>query len=124
MLTLFQSYLASIGVNVKEGNDTTISFENKGLQYLFLTDNTDPYYFRLILPNIANISEENRSKITQIINTSNSKFKVAKTIILDDKVWVSVEQFVYSTENINDLFHRALQLLETFIGDFRKELKS
>ncbi len=124
MLTLFQSYLSSIGVKAKEESDIFISFENNGLQYLFLTDNTDPYYFRLILPNIASISEENRSKITQVVNASNSKFKVAKTIILEDKVWVSAEQFVYSNDNINDLFNRSLQLLETVIGDFRKELKS
>ena len=125
MLTLFQSYLSSIGVNVKEGNETTISFENNGLQYLFMTDKDDPYYFRLLLPNIVSISKENESKIISIINSSNAKFKVAKAIILNDKVWISVEQFVYSKDNtINDLFNRALHLLETFIKDFRKELKS
>lgn len=124
MLTLFQSYLSSIGVNVKEGNDTTINFEYNGLQYLFLTDQTDPYYFRLILPNIAVLSDENKSKIPQVVNSSNSKFKVAKAIILEDKVWVSVEQFVYSKDNINELFHRALNLLGTFVTDFRNELKA
>lgn len=124
MLTLFQSYLSSIGVNVKEGNDTTISFENNELQYLFMVDNADPYYFRLLLPNVVSVSEENKSKITQLVTASNAKFKVAKAIILNDNVWISAEQFVYSKDNINDLFNRVLHLLETFIGDFRKELKS
>ena len=124
MLTLFQSYLSSIGVKVKEGNETSISFESNNLQYLFLTDSSDPYYFRLILPNIAIVTDENTSKINQVVNSSNTKFKVAKSFIIDDKVWVSVEQFVYSRENINELFNRSLNLLETFMSDFRKEIKA
>ena len=124
MLTPFQSYLSSIGVNVKEVNETSISFESNNLQYLFLTDSSDPYYFRLILPNIAIVTDENTSKINQVVNSSNTKFKVAKSFIIDDKVWVSVEQFVYSRENINELFNRSLNLLETFMSDFRKEIKA
>ena len=56
MLVEFRNYLSSISdvANIKEENNT-ISFEYKGLFFWFVTDESDQYYIRLILPNIANI---------------------------------------------------------------------
>ena len=48
-------------------------------------------------------------------------FKVAKSVIINDNVWISVEQFAYSMERINDLFERSLILLQAYINDFREE---
>lgn len=121
MLTAFQNYLSSNGISFNREDDTAISFEKEGLHFLFIYNDSDPYYFRLILPNVATLTDENRQRMHEIANTLNLRFKVAKVIILDNNVWVSAEQFVYSRERLNDLFTRAISLLALVIEHFRTE---
>lgn len=122
MLSAFKKYLNIKGIDIQKEDDITISFTFNGLFYIFVHDKNDPYYFRLILPNVLHIQEKgNRSSILDRINDGNTKFKVAKSLIINDNVWISIEQFVYSMERINDLFERSLILLQTYINDFREE---
>lgn len=123
MLTSFHSYLLNLDVDIQEHRETFIVFKKNRLQFLFVTETSDPFYFRVILPNIAEIRKDNKQKIDTIINLENSKFKVAKAVIAEHEVWVSAEQFVYSKDNINNLFDRILSLLEGFVIDFKNELK-
>ena len=124
MLTLFQKYLSSINAEDIELENGSISFKRNGLYYLFLFDMKDPFYFRLTLPNVINVTKDNKDRIFNAINTVNLNFKVAKAIVLlDGNVWISAEQFVYCNENINQLFERMIGLLEVFIYDFRKEVE-
>ena len=43
----------------------TISFTNNELFYIFVHDKNDPYYFRLILPNVLPI-QENRYDVISV----------------------------------------------------------
>lgn len=122
MMTSFIKYLTSIGITPIRQDNSSISFEHESLKYLFVYEDKDPYYFRLILPNIINVTNDNEQKIKDIINSMNIKFKVVKNVIVDTSVWVSIEQFVYSKENIEELFKRSISLLETLIENFRVEL--
>lgn len=120
MLSAFKKYLNIKGIDIQKEDDITISFTFNGLFYMFVHDKNDPYYFRLILPNVLHI-QGNRFSILDRINDGNTKFKVAKSVIINDNVWISIEQFAYSMERINDLFERSLILLQTYINDFREE---
>lgn len=74
-------------------------------------------YFRLILPNIYKI-ENNKDKYEKFINDLNKRVKVAKTSISDDNmIWSAVEQFVYSMENVEQLFERSVALLEIMMKE-------
>lgn len=123
MLVEFRNYLSLLSdvSNVKEENDT-ISFEYKGLFFLFVTDESDQYYIRLMLPNIATIENlKTGTDIHTVINEYNNKFKVVKVSLWDKSVWLSIEQFLYSKERANDLFTRVISILEVVINDFRHE---
>lgn len=123
MLVEFQNYLSSLSEvsNIKE-DDNTIFFEYKGLFFLFVTDESDQYYFRLILPNIADKNNiKGELDVNKVINDYNNKFKVVKMSLLENSVWLSIEQLFYSKERINDLFTRVINILETVINDFRHE---
>lgn len=121
MLSAFKNYLIHKGITIQKEGETTISFGNEGLNYIFVFDKNDPFYFRLILPNVLRIND-NRNEILDKINDENTKFKVAKSVIINNNVWISVEQFVYSFEKINNLFERSLIVLRTYINDFREEI--
>lgn len=120
MITDFAHFLSSMGIEPKEITDETISFEYNGLSYLFVSDKSDPYYIRLILPNIENINNANEIDVYKNINQYNNKFKAVKMSVVENSIWLSIEQFLYSRENSNNLFFRLMKILETAITDYRK----
>lgn len=122
MRTYFLDFLASKGASSINFRDERVTFTLNGLNYLFVYDNSDKYYFRLILPNIYTITDD-KPRCVDIINNLNKDFKVAKTFVIDNRIWVSVEQFAYSNENISFLFERCISLLESVIRQFRDNLK-
>ena len=123
MLATFKKYIDSKGIKIQSEDETTIFFERNGLQYTFVCEKSDPYYFRIILPNILKVNAENKQEILQLVNSMNLKFKVAKSYIVEDKnVWISVESFVYSMSNIDELFDRIFILYEVVLNEYREYL--
>lgn len=122
MRTFFLDFLASKGASSIDFKDDRVTFSLNGLNYIFVYDNSDKYYFRLILPSIYTITED-KPRCFDIINNLNKDFKAAKTFIIEDRIWVSVEQFAYSNENINFLFERCIYILESIIKQFRETIK-
>lgn len=123
MLVEFRNYLSLLPdvSKIKEENNT-ISFEYKGLFFLFVTDESDQYYIRLMLPNIATIDAlKTGTDIHSVINEYNNKFKVVKVSLWDNSLWLSIEQFLYSKERANDLFARLTNILVIVINEFRRE---
>ena len=125
MLEAFKKYLLANNIGIQNEKDSTaIYFERNGLQYIFSYDKNDPYYFRVILPNILKVTSENKLKILELINSINLKFKVAKSVIVNDEnVWVSVELFSYSMNNIEELFDRIFILYESVLDEYKEYLK-
>lgn len=124
MRTQFIDFLASRGASNVDFRDDKVTFSLNGLNYIFVYNESDRHYFRLILPNISpSITEEN-PRHEQIINEINRDYKVAKAFVVNDRIWISVEQFVYSNENINFLFDRCISLLPRIIDQVRRILNS
>jgi len=123
MLKSFKEYLKSNSVNISGEDKITVSFEYGDLKYLFVFDDSDPFYFRLILPNIASVENDNTQKIYEVVNSINVNYKVVKATVFNNNVWISVEEFVYSKENINELFKRSIELLKTIIANFKEEIQ-
>lgn len=120
MITDFTHFLSSMGIVSKDTTDETISFEYNGLSYLFVSDKNDPYYIRLILPNIENINNADEIDVYKNINRYNNKFKAVKMSVVENSIWLSIEQFLYSRENSNNLFFRLMKILETVITEYRR----
>ena len=123
MLSEFKNFLESTPDCSIENEESGIStFKYKEYTYLFANDNSDPYYMRLILPNVADTNDEKiKGKINDIINKYNYNFKATKIILVENRIWISIEQFIYSKENINKLFLRIIQILETVILKLKEE---
>lgn len=123
MLTVFKKYIDSKGFKILNEDETTISFERNGLQYTFVYEKSDPYYFRVILPNILKVNTENEQEILQLVNSINLKFKVAKSVIVEkENVWISIESFVYSMNNMDEFFDRIFVLYEVVLNEYKEYL--
>lgn len=120
MRTSFENYLRALNITFNNQDADVISFNYHGLNFLCVTDCNDPYFIRLVLPNIA--EENNINNINQVINDYNVKYKAAKMLLINNSIWISIEQFVYYNDNmnvINAMFSRMINILENIIHDFR-----
>lgn len=122
MQSKFIQYLSSKNLAFQNNVEEQITFQFADLNYLFVYDNSDPNYFRMLLPNIFKIEDERdgiKCRYGSIINEFNSTYKVVKAFVFtENQVWLSVEQFVYSEERIELLFERCVMLLKATIELF------
>ena len=122
MLKKKKKFLSILGTTFTVENGS-ISFKYNGLQYLFISETSDPYYFRLILPNIGEVNSGNETQMSQVVNQMNLEIKAAKATISNNRIWVSIEQFVYSKDNQYELFRRSITVLEASINIFRQKIE-
>lgn len=126
MQSKFIQYLSSKNLAFQNNVEEQITFQYEDLNYLFVYDNSDSNYFRMLLPNIFKIegeSDVDKCKYGSIINDFNTTYKVVKAFVLtENQVWLSVEQFIYSDEHIELLFERCVMSLKATIELFYKKV--
>ncbi len=128
MISRFKQFLSSRDVKPSaESTDEYIQFKYNDLYYVFVYDNSSPNYFRLILPRIYQI-EDNELVVYRAINTLNRQYKAAKTVVEKENdvelVWVCFEQFAYSMNDISELFATGMSILRAVFDDFQTEINN
>lgn len=108
---MLADYLREEGFLPKEEN-FGIAFKCEGINFLFLYDEDDEQYFRLVMPAIFDINEENRAAVLEAMNKVNSEMKVVKIYTFnDDSVWLGFEVLVDSTPVLEDFVPRGVNML-------------
>lgn len=103
--------------NVKE-DDNMLRFTVNNLNYIYLEDVEDPFYFRLLLPNIGSSSND---KMLEMANTLSLYFKVGKAVVVNNSIWLSAEQYIVEYTDIDMLFEKYLMILEKMIEKYRQD---
>ncbi len=110
---LMKQYLTEEGYCPKE-DEYGIDFKCEGRSFLFLFDEKDPQYFRLMMPNIFEVTDENRDAVMYAMNETNTTVKVVKAYTpIPQAVWVGFEVLVDTTPVVGDLVPRGLSMLRT-----------
>ena len=92
--------------------DGEITFKCEGLTYSYFPDENDDQYFRLMLPAIYDVNEDNRYEVLEAINKVNFDIKVIKLYIVHDRsVWAALEILMDTTPEMSDIVPRAISLL-------------
>ena len=113
-------YLAEEGFRPHE-TPFGIAFKNEGINYLFFKDEEDEQYFRLMMPAIFVVTEDNEETIMRVMNDINGNIKVVKlyTMEMEDEdgkketsVWVAFEILADTTPELKDIVPRAINLLQ------------
>lgn len=98
-----------------------IAFKSEGTNYLYFKDEEDEQYFRLMMPAIFQVTEDNEDTIMRAMNDVNSSIKVVKlyTMEMEDEegkketsVWVAFEILADTTPELGDIVPRAINLLK------------
>ncbi len=118
---LMIDYLAEEGFRPHE-TPFGIAFKNEGINYLFFKDEEDEQYFRLMMPAIFVVTEDNEETIMRVMNEVNGSIKVVKLYTMDmqdeegkekeTSVWVAFEILADSTPELADIVPRAISLLK------------
>ena len=118
---LMMEFLAEEGFRPHE-TPFGIAFKSEGLNFLYFKDEDDEQYFRLMMPAIFVVTEDNEDTVLSVMNDVNGTIKVVKlyTMDMDDEdgkteksVWVAFEILADTTPELSDIVPRALALLRS-----------
>ena len=93
-------------------------------------DADDPLFFRLVLPGVFDVTDENYAKSIMACNNVNWSFKVVKAVLyeFDDghdsgaSIWMCFEQSLDSVQQVDNLLPRAMHSLLSAAEVFMKEV--
>lgn len=120
---LMLQYLKEEGFCPKE-DEISIDFKCEGRNYAFFYDEDDDQYFRLMMPNIFEVTDENRDAVLYALNETNNALKVVKAYTpIPQAVWIGFEVLVDSTPVLADLVPRALSMLRAAQQKFYEEIQ-
>lgn len=88
-----------------------ILFKYQMYTFIFFNNDDDQEFFQLALPNIYDVTEDNRELILEAANKVNCGTKVAKIFIVDDTLWASFESILDHSPEVTSIIERALGIL-------------
>ena len=105
------NYLKEQGLCPKYDEDNDIVFKYQMLTFIFFNSDEDGIFFRLSLPGIYDVTDENRVAVLEAMNEVNKMVKVVKLFIPNDDVWASTEITMDSTPVLDDMVPHLLNIL-------------
>lgn len=127
--TLVSRYLKEKGV-APQKNDLGLNFTYEGWNFLLWNDADDPMFFRLILPGVFDVTDENFARAIMACNNVNWRYKVVKAVLYEFEdgkekgasVWMCYEQVLDTTPQIEALLPHAVHSLIAAAEAFGKEM--
>ncbi len=120
---LYADFLKGEGYSPEVDNDGDLHFKYEGRTYFILIQDNDPGFFRLVLPGIWSIDDEQeRAAVEHACVVATATTKVAKVFPVETRVWGSVELFISPPEQFKAVFTRSLQALGSCVQRFASEM--
>lgn len=95
-----------------DSDNGNIVFKYQMLTFLFVNNDEDSDFFQLIMPNIYDVTDDNRDIVLEAVNKTNLSLKVAKAAVLDDSVFLFFEILLDQSPEVKDIIPRALSILQ------------
>lgn len=126
---LVSKYLKSQGI-VAAKNALGLNFTYEGWNFLFWNDADDPQFFRLTLPGVFDVTDDNFANAIMTCNNINWNYKVVKAVLYDYEdgkekgasVWMCYEQVLDANPQIDELVPQAIHSLIAAAEAFTKEM--
>lgn len=115
---MVMDYLKEQGLCPKIDDDGDIAFKYEMRNFYFFNNKDDEAFFRLAMPGIYDVTDDNRYAVLEAINELNKTYKVMKAIVPSTEVWLTTEIFMDSTPELDDFVPRLLRILMNAQKDF------
>ena len=107
-----------------EETEFGLAFKCEGKNFLLIYDDDDETYFRLMMPCIFEMNDENEDAVYRAMNEVNSSVKVIKAYIMcENEVWLGFEVLVDTTPVVGDFIPRAINMLNGGARKFYQALQ-
>ena len=115
---LLLAYLEAQGIETSR-TKVGLNFRYEGWNFLLWHDADEPLFFRLTLPGIFDVTDENYAQALMACNMLNWNYKVVKASLYEynedgrqrASVWVCFEQWLDGSNPQSDLVNRAINAL-------------
>lgn len=122
-------FLNRRGIKPRE-NEFGLTFNCEGWDFLLWYDEDDPSFYRLTLPGVFDVTDENYAESIMAANSINWTFKVVKAIVYEyeDKedsgasVWMCFEHMLDVTSNADEMVSRSISIMIEAAKTFLKEV--
>lgn len=104
-------YLQAEGLKPTRDEDNDIVFKYQKRTYYYSNPGNDHLYFRMVLPGIDDVTEDNREAELEAANKINTRIKLAKLYVSETNVHAMVEIFLDSDPEFEDIIPRVMQIL-------------
>jgi hypothetical protein len=119
VITAFRSL--GFDPEVTESGSYLVKYD--GIDVLYLPDEDDEEFFRIVIPGVFDVTDENREMVMELVNKTNVRLKYTKTCIMDDAVWVVYEAFILDEALIEGLIEHGMCLLKVTAYVFHKTIE-
>ena len=117
-------YLKYQGLVPEYDEKGNINYKYQMKSFFYINNDNDAPFINLTLPNIYEVTDDNRMAVFEAINQVNETTKVVKlTIASNDNVWCATEIMMDSTPELDDLFPRLMNILLTSREKFYKYME-
>ena len=112
--------LEEFGFSVEEIPEFGYVFNYEGINFLYTPDNDDEDFLRFSVPNIFDVTEDNRTLVFDIINNTNLKIKYDKVCAYGNNVWATYEHRIFNNDNIEEVIEHCLLVLQATVVLFHR----
>lgn len=118
-------FLVSEGYRPEVDEDGDLRFRHEGRTHFLIPQEKDPGYFRVSFPGAWECDgPEEEALALRTVNAVNRDLKVAKCVLVDGVVWVSVEGFFDPPDSFRPVFARCLDVIGSAAWQIRERMRA
>ena len=109
---LMLDQLSSMGFEPVDLDDLGLLFKHEDVNYLYMPESDDEDYLRITIPQLFEVTDENRLEVLEAMQEISSSLKYSKFCIMyGTGVWALYEHKLTSTDDIQDLLEHIIRVL-------------
>ncbi len=119
---LVLSKFKELGFTLEDVGAYGYFFRFEDLSYLYLPDEDDENFLRLAVPNIFDVTADNKSLVMDVVNDTNMSVKYSKTCVSNDNVWTFYEHRLFGDGDLEDIIEHGIRLLQVTVALFYRKI--
>lgn len=115
--------LKAMGFEPIELGDVGFVFKYEDMNYLYMPDDDDEQFLRIVIPHLFEVTDENRVAVLDAMHETGLMLKYAKVCIMyENAAWTIYEHRLTSTDNLAELLEHIIRVLEAAAHVFYKKI--
>lgn len=115
--------LKAMGFEPIELGDVGFVFKYEDMNYLYMPDDDDEQFLRIVIPHLFEVTDENRVAVLDAMHETGLMLKYAKVCIMyENAAWAIYEHRLTATDNLAELLEHIIRVLEAATHVFYKKI--